>query len=430
MEHDVNKRRRNILIVVIVLICAVAAVLITIALVRRNSTPNEPALSDAKEESNGSDESAETELKIAEASEVDPAPGVTEDPAAQENNSESESLSAESKVENITFETADGSSEGMGVAVVTAADANGNTVWQYQSPEYNTLVELSVFTDLGRLDDAYYLIENGTVVALDAETGDVLWKNDDFNGSPALDAWAFGDDGLFLTGYYGPAFYLVSYDGKTQGRIEKFADLNDVTEVNLWPYQVEPGDGYALVYYGDDSPVVENPTIYRVDLDTWEYSPVSSVANETSGSTDFSMSHVISVEASSYLYESQYDISHDPDNVIDGSLSNAWCEERADQGIGSWIELIFDGTYKISGMKIDAGYQKSEDLYYKNSRPKEIRINFSDKSYQDYTLRDVMEQQTISFTQPVNTSNVTITIMSVYPGNKYQDTVISEISLY
>lgn len=116
--------------------------------------------------------------------------------------------------------------------------------------------------------------------------------------------------------------------------------------------------------------------------------------------------------------------------IADGSLEKAWQEGAEGFGIGESISLIFDNTYRVSGMVINAGYQKSSDLYYENGRPKDILITFSDGNVQRFFLEDCCEEQVITFDSPIDTSFVQIKILSVYEGEKYEDTSISEVYLY
>ena len=141
-----------------------------------------------------------------------------------------------------------------------------------------------------------------------------------------------------------------------------------------------------------------------------------------------SMSNVLSVTATSSL--SEYNMTHSPDRVIDGDLSTGWVEEASGQGIGESITIYFDDYYKVNGFLIHAGFQASSDLYDKNSRPEEIKISYSDGSYETYTLVDINDEQEIHLSESVVTDSVTFTILSVYEGYKYEDTVISEIYIY
>lgn len=141
-----------------------------------------------------------------------------------------------------------------------------------------------------------------------------------------------------------------------------------------------------------------------------------------------SMNDLQLVTATSEL--SERNMVHSAERICDGSLKNAWVEGASGQGIGEEITFIFDDSYSFSGMKINAGYQKSKDLYYKNSRPQKIRITFSDHSSITVKLKDHYGVQKIDFDHPVVSDQVTVAIESVYKGNKYADTVISELEWY
>ncbi|MEY8428121.1 discoidin domain-containing protein [Lachnospiraceae bacterium 46-15] len=140
------------------------------------------------------------------------------------------------------------------------------------------------------------------------------------------------------------------------------------------------------------------------------------------------MENVAEVSASSSL--SEYDMTHEPQFLTDGKVKTAWVEGAAGQGIGESVTLYFDDVYQVTGFDIYAGYHKSKSLYHKNSRPKEIYVEFSDGSGEDFVLKDQFKKQNVQLSHPVNTAYVAITIKSVYPGSKFEDTVISEIELY
>lgn len=143
-----------------------------------------------------------------------------------------------------------------------------------------------------------------------------------------------------------------------------------------------------------------------------------------------SMDAVTGVEASSYLKEPKHNLYHTADRAIDGDLSAAWVEGAPGDGIGESITFTFDGVYRVSGMHIHAGYQKSAELYQRNARPAVLTVTFSDGGEQTVTLQDVNGVQDVSFDAPAETESVTLTIASVYPGSKFEDTVISEVAFY
>ena len=140
------------------------------------------------------------------------------------------------------------------------------------------------------------------------------------------------------------------------------------------------------------------------------------------------MQDVSLVEASSEL--SERGMTHSADRICDGSLNDAWVEGASGQGIGENVRFTFDDVYCFSGMRINAGYQKTEDLYYKNSRPKKIKLTFSDGRSKSFKLKDYYGMQQVDFDEPIESDSVRVTIESVYKGKKYKDTVISEIEWY
>lgn len=140
-----------------------------------------------------------------------------------------------------------------------------------------------------------------------------------------------------------------------------------------------------------------------------------------------SNSIVTNVMATSYLSEPQHHLEHLPKNLIDGDRTTAWVEAASGQGIQESVTLTLDGVYRISQLSLFTGYQLSEDIFHKNSRPAKLQLTFSDNSSQEIDVNDQMGEQLIKLPQSVETSSVTVTIIKTFAGNKYEDTAISEI---
>ena len=116
--------------------------------------------------------------------------------------------------------------------------------------------------------------------------------------------------------------------------------------------------------------------------------------------------------------------------TIDNDTKSCWAEGVQGLGIGENIAIHFNGTYKVSGMNIWTGHQKTEDLFYKNARPTAIRVIGSDGSNEVYNLNDMFGVQRVNFKNPINVSNVKIVVEKVAPGNKYEDTCIAEVKFF
>ena len=116
--------------------------------------------------------------------------------------------------------------------------------------------------------------------------------------------------------------------------------------------------------------------------------------------------------------------------TVDGDIKTCWTEGVKGLGIGEYIQIYFNGTYKVSGLNIWAGHQKSQDLFYKNARPVAIRVIGSDGSNAVYPLEDKMGMQRVNFTSPINVSDIKIVVEKAARGNKYEDTCIGEVSFF
>ena len=131
-------------------------------------------------------------------------------------------------------------------------------------------------------------------------------------------------------------------------------------------------------------------------------------------------------------------------NLHDSDVRTAWVEGKEDYGVGESITLKSSGAY-IDRIDIWNGYQKSPELYTKNSRVKVLKLYINDKpsillhledtpAVQYFNLEKLIEQTTTSSTSETPSTEqpkprtLRFEIMEVYPGSKWKDTAISEIN--
>jgi|GEM_PF-5983838 len=153
--------------------------------------------------------------------------------------------------------------ERLDYATIAAYDKNNSIVWTYETPKYRS-TELSRVSEIGRKDDKYYFIQDGIAVALDVQTGTIIWETRDSVGSGT--GVALGENAIYLCGQYGPDFCAVSYDGKILVNIEQF------DPEYYWASEIELLDGKAAVYLRGGTESYEIPKIFYVDLETYEVS--------------------------------------------------------------------------------------------------------------------------------------------------------------
>ena len=125
-------------------------------------------------------------------------------------------------------------------------------------------------------------------------------------------------------------------------------------------------------------------------------------------------------------------------NLTDGNFNTAWAAK--DNGINQSIEFDVP-TKEALTFALYNGYLKSEETYYNNSRIKQARIDvysdgkivesrdyyFTDSKYhREADFIDMAEFITVSY----HCDKIKITILDVYPGNKYNEVCISEIAMH
>jgi len=152
-----------------------------------------------------------------------------------------------------------------------------------------------------------------------------------------------------------------------------------------------------------------------------------------------------SVTASSYLMSKDTTINYLPENAGDLSFKTAWIEGVKGYGIGEYLTYHFrPSSPRITRIIVANGYVKSEKAYRENSRVKKLKLYIYNKPFAILNLKDTLCEQIFDF-KPIgqrsdkNTNwekiekeempewTMKFEILEVYPGDKYDDTAISEI---
>lgn len=149
-------------------------------------------------------------------------------------------------------------------AVITALDADGETVWKLETQHYH-VAQLDSVTEIGMWNDRFYYVEGGTIVALNRETGEMLWENREFRGHPAgKDACLILENGTIVaTGFFSPDLAVVDKDGNM------LAYLGTYDEDIYWPYEVVMEDDMIVITF-EGTPDGSGEVKLTVDPETWE----------------------------------------------------------------------------------------------------------------------------------------------------------------
>ncbi len=204
---------------------------------------------------------------------------------------------------------------------------------------------------------------------------------------------------------------------------EQSAKLYDGTFQKIW-------DGVKY----DDLSAAEKKAIEHGDETKGYWETVGSACSWYCGGS------VKNITASSFL-KSQGTSTYTPKNAHDFSYKNAWVEGVDGYGIGEYLLYSFPGpSPRINQIIVVNGYVKSPSAYKNNSRVKKLKVYMDDEPYAILNLKDIRSAQHFDI-GPLPTKErqdwevmkdkpdwtLKFEILDVYKGDKYDDTVISEI---
>ncbi|HET9658654.1 MAG TPA: hypothetical protein VFP72_25120 [Kineosporiaceae bacterium] len=141
--------------------------------------------------------------------------------------------------------------------------------------------------------------------------------------------------------------------------------------------------------------------------------------------------HTVRASASS-TQKADGNISYTPGNTLDGNPATAWNSDGSVDGPGPGITLsyTFGSPVNLRAITIRNGYQKVRskgvDLWERNERVRQLQIT-TDSGNWTWDLEDIRDPQTLD-RDFGRTTTVKLKIVSVYPGTKYKDVAISEVS--
>lgn len=116
-----------------------------------------------------------------------------------------------------------------------------------------------------------------------------------------------------------------------------------------------------------------------------------------------------------------YDVTH----LFDSQMDMAWSTDgKTTSGIGEKVKLKLAKEYEIYGLMVWNGYQRSQTHFNANGRVKSLDING-----QTVALGDKQGFQMVRLKKAMKVSDLALTIMDVYKGEKYKDVLISELRL-
>ena len=139
-------------------------------------------------------------------------------------------------------------------------------------------------------------------------------------------------------------------------------------------------------------------------------------------------------EISKVSSSSALSAKYDGENAHDFSLLNVWAEGVPGNGEGEYLIYTFPGRCpRITTVEILNGYTKTEKAWLDNGRVKRLRMYYNGEPYAILELEDTRRLQSFDVGilgyHDASSPDWTLKfeIIDVYPGDKYADTVITEL---
>ena len=148
------------------------------------------------------------------------------------------------------------------------------------------------------------------------------------------------------------------------------------------------------------------------------------------GSPDISLLKevpVISANATSTI--SQTKTNNNAMLLFDKKDDTSWQEGVAGYGINESVSFSFDGLHKVKYIAFKLGNWKNDKYYYGNAKPKTVNLVFGDYSGQ-VTFTGERKVEWVEVSPSVNADSMRLELKDVYPGTSWEDTCISEITVY
>ncbi len=184
-------------------------------------------------------------------------------------------------------------------------------------------------------------------------------------------------------------------------------------------------------------PTPGSPTV-AVEADSEQATPTKTemptpTAAPTPIAEERNLTSLARANASSILPEEDISglglVRYDPVKAIDGDPATSWVEGVTGAGIGEQLTLTFPRPIVITRFGIRVGFDRDDNIFYKNHRVHRARLLFSGGVSQDVQFQDRRGIQYLSIAS-VATTSIVIVIEDVYPGSTYDDTPIAEVEVW
>ena len=113
--------------------------------------------------------------------------------------------------------------------------------------------------------------------------------------------------------------------------------------------------------------------------------------------------------------------------LFDHRLHRGW--SAPNKGIGERVSVSLEVPTALMRFELHNGYQRSERHFLDNTRARRVRMSADKGPWLEMEFRDMPGAQVVELPAPVPGSQFEFSFESAYPGEKWEDLVLSELRL-
>ncbi len=115
--------------------------------------------------------------------------------------------------------------------------------------------------------------------------------------------------------------------------------------------------------------------------------------------------------------------------LFDKKDDTTWQEGVPGYGINESVSFSFDSHHKVKYIAFKLGNWKNDKYYFGNAKPKTMTLVFGDYTGQ-VTFTGERKIEWVEVEPSVNADSMRLEINDVYPGTNWEDTCITEVTIY
>lgn len=171
--------------------------------------------------------------------------------------------------------------------------------------------------------------------------------------------------------------------------------------------------------------------VYANTAEYYRFDDIIENASEKCGNVkylgDYNNIDYVLIEASQPLVDSKRPFMYTINNAFDGNTGTAYVENTDDNLL--YIKVFKNNKEKVTHLLVVNGYSGSEKLFYQNNRIKSVE----DYYYTEYGTKIIHSENIITIedkyiiSQLIPWNSTCFAVSSIYKGNSFDDTCISEL---